>query len=138
MSKLERKMICECVLKPWFWWRFLDDVFLIRLHGRNTLIKFLEYVNSYHQNIKCTWSFSDNEISYLDVKVEIKENRIITDVYCKETDTHQYLDYRSCHPKHVKMGIPYGQALRLRRICELDEVFVIGKKLNTNLLYNTW
>ena len=35
----------------------------------------------------------------------------------------KYLDYRSCHPKHVKMGIPYGQALRLRRICELDEVF---------------
>ena len=33
------------------------------------------------------------------------------------------MDYRSCHPKHVKMGIPYGQALRLRRICELDEVF---------------
>ena len=55
--------------------------------------------------------------------MEIKENRITTDVYCKETDTHQYLEYRSCHPKHVKMEIPYGQALRIRRICELDEVF---------------
>ena len=55
--------------------------------------------------------------------MEIKENRVITDAYCKKTDTHQYLDYRSCHPKHVKMGIPYGQALRLRRIYELDEVF---------------
>ena len=83
----------------------------------------MEYLNSFHQNIKYTWSFSDNEISYLDVKVEIKENRIITDVFCKETDTHRYFDYRSCHPKHIKMGIPYGQALRLRRICELDDVF---------------
>ena len=117
MSKLERKMLSECVLKPWFWWRRLDDVFFIWLHGRNTLIQFLEYVNSFHQNIKYTWSFSDNEISYLDVKVEIKENRVITDAYCKKTDTHQYLDYRSCHPKHVKMGIPYGQALRLKCIC---------------------
>ena len=80
-------------------------------------------VNSFHQNIKYTLSFSDNETSYLDVKVEIKENRIVTDVYCKETDTHQYFVYRSCHPKHVKMGMPYGQALRLRRICELVEVF---------------
>ena len=60
MSKLERKMLSECVLKPWFWWRFLDDVFFIWLHGRNTLIKFLEYVNSFHQNIKYTWSFSKN------------------------------------------------------------------------------
>ena len=57
------------------------------------------------------------EISYLDVKVEIKENRVITDAYCKKTDTHQYLDYRSCHRKYVKMGIPYGQALRLKCIC---------------------
>ena len=29
MLKLERKMLSECVLKPWFWWRFLDDVFFI-------------------------------------------------------------------------------------------------------------
>ena len=38
-------------------------------------------------------------------------------------DTHQYLDYRSCHPKHVKQAIPYGQALRLRRICSLESKF---------------
>ena len=42
---------------------------------------------------------------------------------CKPTDTRQYLDNRSCHPKHVKLGIPYGQALRNRRICKSDEVF---------------
>ena len=32
-------------------------------------------------------------------------------------DTHQYLEYSSCYPKHVKRSIPYGQALRLKRIC---------------------
>ena len=37
--------------------------------------------------------------------------------------TCQYLNSRSCHPTHVKRGIPYGQALRVRRICESDEVF---------------
>ena len=46
---------------------------------------------------------------------------ITTDVYSKPTDTHQYLDKRSCHPGHVKRGIPYGQALRLRRICDTEE-----------------
>ena len=44
-------------------------------------------------------------------------------MYCKKTDTYQYLDYASCHPRHVKKGIPYGQALRLRRICDSEEVF---------------
>ena len=27
------------------------------------------------------------------------------------------MDYRSCHPRHVKQAIPYGHALRLKRIC---------------------
>ena len=45
------------------------------------------------------------------MKIRLRDTRISTDVYCKETDTHQYLEYKSCHPKHVKMGIPYGQAL---------------------------
>ena len=48
---------------------------------------------------------------------------LVTDVYSKPTDAHHYLDHRSCHPNHVKKGIPYGQALRLRRICDSDEVF---------------
>ena len=34
-----------------------------------------------------------------------------------------YLDNRSCHPTQVKKGIPYDQALRLRRICESDQIF---------------
>eukprot|EP00058_Branchiostoma_floridae_P012378 XP_002597866.1 hypothetical protein BRAFLDRAFT_105473 [Branchiostoma floridae] len=32
-------------------------------------------------------------------------------------DKHQYLLRNSSHPKHCKQGIPYGQFLRLRRIC---------------------
>ncbi len=35
----------------------------------------------------------------------------------------QYLDFRSCHPKHVKQAIPYGQALRLRCICSSEGKF---------------
>ena len=81
-------------------------MFLIWLNGGDTLIEFLNYVNSYHPQMKYTWEHSEKQITYLDVKVKIMDNKIITDVYSKETDTHQYLDHRSCHPKHVKMGIP--------------------------------
>ena len=45
-----------------------------------------------------------------------------TDVYHKPTDTHQYLNKKSCHPPHVKKAISYSQALRLRRICYSDKV----------------
>ena len=40
-----------------------------------------------------------------------------TDVFSKPTDAHQYLNFKSCHAPHIKKGIPYSQALRLKRIC---------------------
>ena len=46
-----------------------------------------------------------------------------TDLFCKPTDTHQYLHKRSCHPWHTKKAIPYGRALRFRRICSEDRQF---------------
>ncbi len=40
-----------------------------------------------------------------------------TKLYTKPTDTHDYLRYDSAHPKSTKDAIPYGQFLRVRRIC---------------------
>ena len=48
---------------------------------------------------------------------------MITDLYTKPTDTHQYLHSSSFHPRHCKNGIAYSQALRLRRICSNDSDF---------------
>ena len=52
-----------------------------------------------------------------------KGNSITTDLYIKETDTHQYLHANSCHTHHTKKSIPYGQALRIRRIVSDDQIF---------------
>jgi len=45
------------------------------------------------------------------------KNKIETDLYSKPTDAHNYLLYRSAHPKKCKDSIPYSQFLRIRRIC---------------------
>ena len=50
-------------------------------------------------------------------------DRLITDLFTKPTDTHQLLHRTSCHPGHTKKGIPYSQALRIRRICSEDRFF---------------
>ena len=72
VSRLERKRPNELTMKPWPWWRLLDDVFLVWLHGRNTLSRSVEYAHCYHPNIKYTWEFSNKEILNLNVRVEIK------------------------------------------------------------------
>ena len=57
------------------------------------------------------------------MRVSLEDGLLHTDVYSKPTDTYQYLNYKSCHPPHVKRGILYGQALGFKRICDLDEMF---------------
>ena len=53
---------------------------------------------------------------FLDVSVRKTNNQLVTDLYIKPTDTHQYLHGSSCHVYHSKNSIPYSEALRLNRI----------------------
>ena len=65
-----------------------------------------------------------SEINFLDTTVKFNEHReLITTLYNKPTDTHLYLEYSLAHPSTVLEKGPYGQYLRLRRICTLDKDF---------------
>jgi hypothetical protein len=66
---LETKMLQECDWKPWIWWRFLDDIFFICLHGEQRLREFLNFINSYQNTIKYTWDWSVSQVSFLDVTI---------------------------------------------------------------------
>ena len=48
---------------------------------------------------------------------------MVTDLYFKETDRHQYLHYRSSHPEHIKKSILFSKALRLKRNCPFEKDF---------------
>ena len=63
------------------------------------------------------------KLPFLGVLVKRRDRKPTTDIYSIPADTHPYLDDSSCHPNRVKKGIPFGHALRLRRICDSDEVF---------------
>ena len=90
---------------------------MIWLHGEKELNQFLARLNSFRKSIKFTWEFSTEGISFLDVKVIKVNGAFQTDVFSKPTDAHQYLNFKSCHAPHIRKGIPYSQALRLKRIC---------------------
>ena len=92
-------------------------------HAEKELKKFLKIPNSYHPTIKFTANYSREKISFFDVEVIKKGNQLVTDLYIKPTDTHQYLHASSCHVFHSKKSIPYSQALRLNRIYSENSFF---------------
>ena len=94
----------------------------IWIHGEK-LASFVECMNRYHQTINFPFESYRNSVSFLDVLVSRNGHVLETDLFCKPTDTHQYLQRSSCHPWHIEKAIPYGQALRLRRICSDEDVF---------------
>ena len=104
------------------WLRFLDDIFCIWTDGEEKLNKFFEYLNEFHPTIKFTIEKSFSKINFLDVTVSKNNNKLSTDFYTKETDTHQYLHAKSCHRSCIKRAIPYGQAVRTKRICSDENV----------------
>ncbi len=66
-------------------------------------------------------------IPFLDVMVIKQGSSLITDVYSKPTDTKNYLLFKSCHPRHVKTGVPITLATRLITI--ISDKDILEKRL---------
>ena len=69
-----------------------------------------------HPDIQFTIERDSKKVDFLDITIIERERKIITDIHYKITDTHQYLHFDSCHPRHTKRMIPYNLA---RRICTI-------------------
>ena len=84
-----------------------------------------ELLSRYNLIIKDTdWKVANlNEyVNFLDIKFGFDNTgQLQTDLYRKETDSTAYLNFNSCHPKHMFSSIVYSQALRLRRIVNNNE-----------------
>ena len=91
--------------------------FFIWIESEESLAKFLEDHNKFHPNLKLIYEKFREKINFLDVVIKIKEGRIITNLYCKPMDGHQYLHYDSCHADHIKRSTIFSQTLPLKRIC---------------------
>ena len=106
---------------------WFEDVF-VYTHYPSLLVwkKFFQYLNNCFPSIKFETDQSTSHIHFLDVTVSIDDHHNIqTDLYTKPTDSHNYLNYKSAHPRHCRAGIPYSQFLRLKRICSTEMTFII-------------
>ena len=81
------------------------------------LNQFLKDLNEFHPNFKFTYGKSKEKKNFLDLVMKLSDGKIVTDLYCKSTDIHQYLRYDWYHIEHIKWLIAFSQTIRLKRIC---------------------
>ena len=106
--------IYEYVIKNWK--RFLDDGFIVWRKSFGEVSGFINILNSLDENIKFTYESSEQSVSFLNLFIYKDEGKIKTDVFYKDTDSHDYLPFNSCHPRHTKKNIPFTLS---RMICSI-------------------
>ena len=115
------------------WLQYLDESFSIWIQSSQNLNELFNCINSLHPTIKFTMDYSTTEINFLGVTVTKVCNKLETDLYCKPNDTHQHLHAQSCHRNVYKVSIAWGQVVRFKGICSIEE------KLNNRLeQLNQW
>ena len=72
-------------------------------------------------SLKFNHGSSKESLVFLDVRVKTSERKVNINLVIKDTDRHQYLQYRLSHPNHIKRSIVNNLALKLNKICSEDD-----------------
>ena len=95
--------------------------------GTNTLLSFLDYLNNDDEagKIKVTMETAGKEkgVGFLDLTIKCVEGKLSVDIFAKPTKSFIYVKASTCYQRKNINNVPNGIALRLRRICDIDEKF---------------
>ena len=69
-------------------------------------------------NITFTMEANSSRINFLDIQLLVAQDKLITDIYYQPTDTSKYVHFKSRHPKHTLINIPFNLA---RRLCTTSD-----------------
>ena len=98
------------------WKRYLDDGQIFWKKSFGPIENFVKMLNNLDSKINFTHEVSNKGLPFLNVFIYIEKNQLLTDIYYKKTDSHDYLPFNSCHPRHIKINIPKTLA---RTICTI-------------------
>ena len=101
-----------------FWKRFIDDIIALFKGTEDQFKQLVDWLNSIMVGIvKFKANFSSDKVEFLDLLISIEEGKLKTNLYIKPSNLQIYLDFGSNHPQHCKVGLVYGQALRIVERC---------------------
>jgi hypothetical protein len=132
MEYFEESFVMSSYLKPSLWIRYVDDCLVIWKHGKEELLKYLNYLNSCHKNIKFTIEIEkDKQIPFLDVLIMKRTDGTLGHtIYRKPTHTNKYLDAKSHHHPSQISGVVKTLTHRAEQICDKNNI----KKEKENLV----
>ena len=123
MDQHKSKFLETQILEPLVRFRYIDDIFNIWTHGEEKLKKFMEDFNSFFDDSNFKHNFDKDSICYLVLKIISSNTKLMTSLYNKPADCHQYIHYKSSHPEHTKQSTIYSQTLRVKRVCSQESDF---------------
>ena len=124
MDHFERKFIYPFIKTfSLIYLRFIHYIFFIWTGSKIDLEKFLNKLNTKYPSIKFEYEILKERISFLDSEIFIRNSKLHTKIFRKQTDRQTFRNINSEHPKSLKNSIPYSQSLRIKRICSTKKDF---------------
>lgn len=133
MANWEQEVLQKCLKKPFYYLRYLDDIWGIWPFTMKEFEEFVEVLNTHDPSIKLKHEINEKSINFLDTTIYkgesfISNQKLDIKVFFKETDTHALLYKTSFHPKHTFKGLIKSQLIRFQRICTKNEDFITAVK----------
>ncbi|XP_046382334.1 uncharacterized protein LOC124153280 [Ischnura elegans] len=124
MEDFEERALSTAKIKPKYYFRYVDDTFIVWPHGQETLPAFLQHMNSLHPNIQVTMEMEkDGCLPFLDVLIRRKEDGSLSHrVYRKPTHTDLYLNGLSHHHPSQRNAVLTSLFHRAKRIADEESL----------------
>ena len=118
MGSLEQSMLDRARVKPKYYKRFIDDIFMIVNCTETQLEGLIAHMNNQNASIQFTHEYSKEEITFLDVTVykdPKRSDKLQVKTFIKPTNKQLYISNSSYHPPGATRGVALGEALRYLR-----------------------
>ena len=96
------------------YYRYIDDLFIMSNVHADTLKGLVKFWNRLDNNIEFSESIGQTA-EYLDVKLENRGGKLVSEVFHKPSHEPYFLPFTSIHAQHIKKNIPYVALVRAIR-----------------------
>ena len=129
MECVESEFLSLFPLQPALWLRYVDDIFLVWPHGKESFQIFLDGLNQLFPSIRFSteWESLDENtgistLPFLDIQIHRTTQGVTFSVYRKPTHSQLYIHYFSNHAPHVKRGLLSSLFLRALRLSSSEHL----------------